>query len=119
MNTEDGILSSVESGVNSDPLDPNQQDKSDQHPLRTKDFTITIDLNEIKVSEDSLVDGNLTGAQLRELVYPRIDKSWDLYEMMLGGTDRKIEDSDIVKISDWQRFFSAPTQINPGNLIVQ
>ena len=106
--------SSVEQGENPDPLKPKQPDKPDRHPFDKKELTIKIDRTEIRVSVDSLDDGYLTGKQLRELAKLPTDKKRDLFEVLLGGSDKKIENTDRVKICDWQRFFSAPAQINPG-----
>lgn len=106
--------SSVEPGEKSDPLKPKQPDRPDRNPLDNRELTIMIERTEIKVSVDSLDNGHLTGTQLRELVKPPIDHTRDLFEVVVGGLDKKIEDTDFVEIYDWQRFFSAPEQINPG-----
>ena len=116
MNTTDveEKSSSVEQGDNPDPLKPKQPDKPDRHPFDKKELTIKIDRTEISVSEDSLDDGYLTGDQIRNLVTPPIDHTRDLFEVVAGGSDKKIENTENVEIYDWQRFFSAPAQINPG-----
>lgn len=116
MNTtdEEKRSSSVEQGEKPDPLKPKQSDKPDRNPFDNKELTVKIDRTEIKVPVDSLENGHLTGDQLRQLVNPPIDQTRDLFEVVAGGSDKKIENSDIVEIYDWQRFFSAPAQINPG-----
>lgn len=106
--------SSVEQGEEPDPLKPKQPDKPDRRPFEKKELTIKIDRTEFRVSVDSLDDGYMTGDQIRNLVDPPIDHTRDLFEVLLGGSDKKIENADRVKICDWQRFFSAPAQINPG-----
>ena len=97
-----------------DPLKPKKPDKPDRKPLEPKAFTIKIDRTEYIVPEDTLKDGKLSGAQLRQLINPPLDSNRDLFEVVAGGEDSKIEDADLVEIRDGQRFFSAPAQINPG-----
>lgn len=75
-----------------------------------KKFDIKIDRAEFKVHEDVL-----TGAQLRELPKPDIGPERDLFEVVPGGSDLKIENATPVKMRDGLRFFTAPAQINPGN----
>jgi hypothetical protein len=57
----------------------------------------------------------LTGLQLRHLPRPPIGPDRDLFEVVPGGSDKKILDSEIVKMRDGLRFFTAPAQINPGS----
>ena len=57
---------------------------------------------------------HMTGLQLRALPSPPIGPDRDLFEVVPGGTDRKIGDEEVVKIQNGLRFFSAPAQINPG-----
>lgn len=71
--------------------------------------TIRIDRETFHVAEPTL-----TGAQLRVLPEPDIGGDRDLFEVVPGGSDRKIELTDIVKLRDGLRFFTAPAQINPG-----
>lgn len=73
-------------------------------------FNIKIDRQSYKVSQDSM-----TGAELRMVPTPHIGEDRDLFEVVPGGTDRKISDTDIVKIHDDLRFFTAPRHINPGD----
>lgn len=61
---------------------------------------------------DLLKDGKLTGLEIRHL--GGVDKDRDLFEVVPGGSDRKIENGDEVEIRDGMRFFSAPATINPG-----
>jgi hypothetical protein len=56
----------------------------------------------------------MTGLQLRALPLPPIGPDRDLFEVVPGGTDRKIGDQEVVDIRNGLRFFSAPAQINPG-----
>lgn len=72
-------------------------------------FQIQIDRVHYTVEQD-----NLTGAQLRGLVTPPIGPERDLFEVVPGGTDRKIEDAETVRMRNGLRFFTAPSHINPG-----
>lgn len=59
----------------------------------------------------------MTGEQLRHVPTPPIGPDRDLFEVVPGGTDRKIADNEQVEIRDGKRFFTAPAQINPGRSI--
>ena len=72
-------------------------------------FTIKIDRTEFLVTERKL-----TGEQLRLLPKPPIGSDRDLFEVVPGGSDRKIENNEEVRMRDGLRFFTAPAQINPG-----
>lgn len=58
----------------------------------------------------------MTGEQLRHVPPTPIGPDRDLFEVVPGGTDRKIANDDVVEIRDGKRFFTAPAQINPGSL---
>jgi hypothetical protein len=73
--------------------------------------TITIDRDSFEVPK-----GEMTGAALRELPEPNVPADRDLWEDRPGDRDRKIEPTDVVKIKDHLRFFTAPGTINPGSL---
>jgi hypothetical protein len=45
---------------------------------------------------------------------PDIGSDRDLFEVVPGGSDRKIANDQDVKMRDGLRFFTAPAQINPG-----
>lgn len=77
---------------------------------RDRPFEIKIDRTEYKVK-----DAVMTGHQLRLLPTPHIGPDRDLFEIVVGGSDRKIEDNQKVKMRDGLRFFTAPAQINPGS----
>ena len=79
---------------------------------------IRLDRQDVKVLFASLHDGELTGREIRELATPPIGADRDLFEIVPGGSDRKIEDGDTVTIRDHLRFFSAPRNINPGTVAV-
>ncbi|WP_172626764.1 multiubiquitin domain-containing protein [Bradyrhizobium ivorense] len=78
-------------------------------PDRPKTFEIKIDRTTYKVSEPVL-----TGAQLRRLPEPDIGPDRDLFEVVPGGSDLKIEVDARVEMRNGLRFFTAPAQINPG-----
>ena len=96
------------------PDEPGRKLPSDPSPPRPGDLTIRIDRKEYRVSRNLLNDGKMTGAQIRRLADPDIGEDRDLFEVVPGGSDRKIESDDEVVIRNGLRFFSAPAQINPG-----
>ncbi len=84
------------------------KEAEDHHHHETQ-FEIQIDRKSYKVEATQM-----TGLQLRALPAPPVGHDRDLFEVVPGGTDRKIGDQDIVEIRNGLRFFTAPTQINPG-----
>ena len=72
-------------------------------------FEIKIDRTIYQVRERML-----TGAQIRALPTPPIGPDRDLFEVVPGGTDKKIGNDMEVRMRDGLRFFTAPAQINPG-----
>lgn len=70
---------------------------------------IQIDRVHYKVDTDSL-----TGQQLRDLVAPPIPPTRDLFRVVPGADDEKIEAATTVPLHDGMRFFTAPARINPG-----
>jgi hypothetical protein len=70
---------------------------------------IKIDRTEYTVHEREM-----TGAQLRHVPDPPIGPDRDLFEVIPGGSDRKIEEAMVVEIRDGLRFFTVPAHINPG-----
>lgn len=78
-------------------------------PDHPKEFEIKIDRMTYKVSEPVM-----TGAQLRRLPEPNIGPERDLFEVVPGGSDLKIEADTSVEMRNGLRFFTAPAQINPG-----
>lgn len=59
-------------------------------------------------------ESELTGSELRKVPDDPIGPDRDLFEVVPGGSDNKIELKTVVKIRDGQRFFTAPAHINPG-----
>jgi hypothetical protein len=74
-----------------------------------REFHIQIDRVHYTVTQHVM-----TGEQLRHVPNPPIGPDRDLFEVVPGGTDRKIADDEKVEIRDGKRFFTAPAQINPG-----
>lgn len=62
----------------------------------------------------TITQSQMTGAALRQLAQPPIGADRDLFEVVPGAPDRKVGDADPVSIKNGTRFFTAPTQINPG-----
>lgn len=73
-------------------------------------FQIRIDRDHYTVTE-----GALTGAQLRALPDPDVGDDRDLFEVVPGGSDIKIEQDVVVEMRSGLRLFTAPAQINPGS----
>ena len=46
---------------------------------------------------------------------PPISAGRDLFEIIPGRPDHKVENDDRILISDGLRFFTAPNTINPGD----
>lgn len=86
----------------------------EQPPDRPPRLTIRIDRREYRVPPELLHRGRLTGQQVRRLADPNIGPDRDLFEVVPGGSDRKIDDGETVLITNHMRFFSAPAVINPG-----
>ena len=75
-----------------------------------KVFEIKIDRMTYKVAQ-----AVLTGGELRRLPEPDIGSDRDLFEVVPGGSDIKIEADAKVAMRNGLRFFTAPAQINPGH----
>jgi hypothetical protein len=88
-----------------------EREEDKEHEERQHPYDIKIDRTEFKVKEHFR-----TGAQLRALPHPAIGPEFDLFEVVPGGSDEKIADTQEVKMRDGLRFFTAPAQINPGSI---
>jgi hypothetical protein len=86
-----------------------QDDKGPGGPGHAQEFEIKIDRTTYKVTKSVL-----TGAELRRLPQPDIGPERDLFEVVPGGSDLKIELVTKVEMRNGLRFFTAPAQINPG-----
>lgn len=80
---------------------------ADGHPAQ---FQIQIDRIHYTVTKSQM-----TGSELRAVPETPIGPDRDLFEVVPGGADVKIETAQVVQIRNGQRFFTAPAQINPGN----
>lgn len=84
-------------------------EKDHQPQEHHKKIELKIDREVFHVNESQM-----TGLQLRELPTPQIGPDHDLFEVVPGESDRKIEDTTIVHLHNGQRFYTAPAHINPG-----
>lgn len=84
----------------------NEENREHKHP---RVFHIQIDREHYEVEDEQL-----TGAQLRQVPPTPIPPERDLYEVVPGHPDRKIENDDVVEMHNGLRFFTAPGTINPG-----
>lgn len=91
--------------------DEKEQQEQEHRPERL-DLHIQIDRVHYTVHQRIM-----TGEQLRHVPNPPIGPDRDLFEVVPGGTDRKIADDEKVEIRDGKRFFTAPAQINPGRYL--
>ena len=85
-------------------------EQHDDEHREPREFQIQIDRFHFTVTQK-----HMTGAELRQVPPTPIGPDRDLFEVVPGGPDRKIGDTDVVEIRNGKRFFTAPTQINPGN----
>lgn len=79
-----------------------------QKPEQDK-FQIQIDRAHYTVHQEEM-----TGLELRHVPPTPIGPDRDLFEVVPGKPDRKVEDTDVVEIRNGERFFTAPAHINPG-----
>ena len=91
----------------SDEKEPKEHEQPPEH-----EFHIQIDRVHYTVKQRVM-----TGEQLRHVPPTPIGPDRDLFEVVPGGTDRKIADNEEVAIRDGKRFFTAPAQINPGRAL--
>ena len=92
---------------------PNEHKPDPDTKPHPKVFHIQIDRAHYDVS-----DAEMTGAQLRLVPPTPIPPERDLFEVVPGHPDRKIENADPVEIRNGLRFFTAPSTINPGRSFV-
>ncbi len=84
---------------------------NDHETKKPHEFHIQIDRVHYTVDQEQM-----TGAQLRQLPSPPLGPERDLFEVVPGQSDNKVEDTEVVKIHDGKRFFTAPAHINPGRI---
>lgn len=86
----------------------NKMPDNDAHE-RERTFHIQIDRAAFVVAKE-----RITGLELRRIPSPPIGADRDLFEVVPGGSDKKIENEAVVELRNGLRFFTAPAQINPG-----
>jgi hypothetical protein len=86
-----------------------EQDQGRAHGARSHDFPIFIDKKQYKVDATSM-----TGAELRAVPQPSIGQDRDLYRIVPGGDDHRVEDNERIELKPGMRFISVPRQITPG-----
>jgi Multiubiquitin len=84
-----------------------------QAAAANRKFNIQIDREHYVVHQ-----AEMTGSELRAVPPADIPADRDLFEVVPGHPDRKIENNDIVEIRNGLRFFTAPATINPGMVVV-
>ena len=101
--------------VSENELDKDGLDKPEEgvpgidKPEDDKTYTIQIDRTEYVVTQN-----RMTGADLRRVPTPPIPPDRDLFQIIPGRPDEKVDDDDRILITDGLRFFTAPNTINPG-----
>lgn len=103
--TRQGMPESVEATVGSE----NRPADGSELPGEVR---IKIDRDDRIVPPDLLKGGTLTGSEIRRV--GEVGQDRDLFEVVPGGSDRKIENNEAVETRDGMRFFTAPQRINPG-----
>lgn len=76
-----------------------------------KDRTIRIHIDKQLIEAP---DEEMTGAQIRSLVSPPIGADRDLWKVVPGGEDDRIDNDEEVRLKNGDRFFTTPSAINPG-----
>lgn len=76
---------------------------------RPERFQIQIDRVHFEVDQSEM-----TGTELRQVPPQPIAADRDLFEVVPGHSDVKIEDATVVELKNGKRFFTAPATINPG-----
>lgn len=72
-------------------------------------ITIRIDRVEYQVFRRKM-----TGAELRTVPSPDVAADRDLWRDVPDKRDVKVQDEDVIRLTDGMRFFTAPGRINPG-----
>ena len=76
---------------------------------RHEKYEIQIDRKHYPVEKDEM-----TGEELRQVPAEPIGLDRDLFKVVPGKPDEKVELTTVVKIRDGKRFFTVPAHINPG-----
>ena len=104
-NTQHGMPESGEAAVG-------EVNRPTDRPEIPSEVKIKIDRDERIVPPDLLKGGTLTGSEIRHV--GNVGQDRDLFEVVLGGSDRRIENDEAVETRNGMRFFTAPQRINPG-----
>ncbi len=96
--------------MNQETQHPEHGKVPEHHPEHHLEFHIQIDRVHYTVTQRFM-----TGEQLRHVPPTPIGPDRDLFEVIPGGTDKKIGNDEVVEIRNGKRFFTAPAQINPGS----
>jgi hypothetical protein len=99
----------MEESMKQDEQAVSRPESSAKEQAEHHEFEIQIDRTHYKVTLR-----HMTGLQLRHVPKPPIGPDRDLFEVVPGGSDRKIGNEQVVEIRNGLRFFTAPAQINPG-----
>lgn len=62
----------------------------------------------------TVTQATMTGTELRHVPTPPIGPDRDLFEVIPGQPDFKVEENHPVEMRNGLRFFTAPALINPG-----
>lgn len=81
----------------------------DEKPHGSQQFQIQIDRVHYTVTKEQM-----TGSELRSLPTTPVGPDRDMFQVVPGGQDKKIENNEVVEIRNGLRLFTAPAQINPG-----
>lgn len=73
---------------------------------------ITIRIDRI---DYELFKRKMTGAELRTVPSPDVAADRDLWRDVPDKRDVKVQDEDVVRLTNGMRFFTAPGRINPGS----
>lgn len=95
--------------MNKDQHGDSGPEHAPEHHPEHQHFEIQIDRTHYTVTLR-----RMTGLELRHVPPTPIGPDRDLFEVVPGGSDRKIGDEEVVEIRNGLRFFTAPAQINPG-----
>jgi hypothetical protein len=91
---------------------PSENQEEGKQKDEERAFHILIDRVQYKIEAQ-----RMTGAELRMVPTPPIGPDRDLWQIIPGASDRKIENTEAIEIHNGERFFTAPAHINPGSII--
>ena len=101
---KEGLPMVSENELDRDGLDkPEEGVPGIDKPEDDKTYTIQIDRTEYVVTQN-----RMTGADLRRVPTPPIPADRDLFQIIPGRPDEKVEDDDRILVTDGLRFFTAP-----------